>query len=87
MRQIPPGSASGNGELERACGPIAFAPEWRALEPFARQGLCAIEPRRMTVLPRGRLFLRHLAMAFDAYLPRRPEGEPASDAPRFSQTV
>jgi oxygen-independent coproporphyrinogen-3 oxidase len=59
-----------------------FASEWRALEPYAREGLCAIEPRRVTVTEKGRLFLRHLAMAFDAYLrSKKPEG------PRFSQTV
>jgi oxygen-independent coproporphyrinogen-3 oxidase len=75
-------------ELERAFGPVDFAAEWRALEPLARQGLCTLEPRRLTVLPLGRLFLRHLAMVFDAYLPGdRAPGAAAGGEPRFSQTV
>jgi len=68
---------SGRRDLERH-----FAREWKALEPLAAEGLCTLEPRRITVPPAGRLFLRHFAMAFDEYLRRkRPEG------PRFSQTV
>jgi oxygen-independent coproporphyrinogen-3 oxidase len=59
-----------------------FAREWRELEPLEQLGLCSIEPRRVRVEPRGRLFLRHLAMVFDEYLRRaRPNG------PRFSKTV
>jgi oxygen-independent coproporphyrinogen-3 oxidase len=59
-----------------------FASEWRRLEPLAAEGLCRITPRCIEVLPLGRLFLRHLAMVFDAYL------APAeADSPRFSQTV
>jgi len=59
-----------------------FAAEWAALEPLAAEGLCRIGARTIEVLPTGRLFLRHLAMAFDEYLPARP-----AQAPRFSQTV
>jgi oxygen-independent coproporphyrinogen-3 oxidase len=58
-----------------------FAPEWQRLAPLAAEGLCTLAPRRVEVLPTGRLFLRHLAMVFDQYLSR--EGA----APRFSQTV
>lgn len=59
-----------------------FAAEWRRLEPLAAEGLCRLEPRRVEILPTGRLFLRHFAMVFDQYL------APAKDqAPRFSQTV
>lgn len=62
---------------------VHFAEEWRALEPLAAEGLCTLEPGRMEVLPEGRLFLRHLAMVFDAYLDRpRP-----AQGPRFSQTL
>jgi len=58
-----------------------FREEWKELEPLAREGFCDLEERRVRVLPRGRLFLRHLAMVFDAYLEPRP-GEH-----RFSQTI
>jgi len=60
-----------------------FAREWRALEPLAAEGFCTLEPGRLEVLPQGRLFLRHLAMVFDAYLKR----ERPADGPRFSRTV
>ena len=58
-----------------------FAREWEALKPLEREGLCQIEERCVTVLPLGRLFLRHLAMAFDSYLGGR------SDGARYSQTL
>lgn len=67
----------GRNDLERH-----FAAEWKALEPFAAEGFCRITPRRLEVLPTGRLYLRHLAMVFDQYLPRESEHEP-----RFSQTI
>jgi oxygen-independent coproporphyrinogen-3 oxidase len=60
-----------------------FEREWRDLEPFVAEGFCTLAPRRLEVLPAGRLFLRHMAMAFDAYLVR---GEGAPER-RFSQTV
>jgi oxygen-independent coproporphyrinogen III oxidase len=59
-----------------------FAREWSELAPLEALGLCSIEPRRVRVAPRGRLFLRHLAMVFDEYLRRaKPSGQ------RFSKTV
>lgn len=71
-------------ELERETGVAdlaeRFAPEWERLQPLADEGFCTVAPRRVEVLPVGRLFLRHLAMAFDAYL-EQPQRE------RFSQTV
>ena len=39
-----------------------FAPEWQRLESLADEGLCRVAPRRVDVLPAGRLFLRHLAI-------------------------
>ena len=60
-----------------------FAPEWERLVPFAAEGLCHLSPRRVEVQPLGRLFLRQLAMVFDAYLDR--DAKP--DERRFSQTV
>jgi oxygen-independent coproporphyrinogen-3 oxidase len=46
------------------------------------EGLCRLEARRVEVTPLGRLFLRHLAMVFDAYL--ELDSAPTT---RFSQTV
>jgi oxygen-independent coproporphyrinogen-3 oxidase len=37
----------------------------------------------LRVLPTGRLFVRNVAMAFDAYLPDQQRG----DQPMFSKTV
>jgi oxygen-independent coproporphyrinogen-3 oxidase len=68
----------GIGGLERR-----FANEFAELQVFEAEGLCTLSDRRMHVLPRGRLFLRHMAMIFDGYLER--EGKPAPA--RFSQTV
>ena len=72
------------------CGLEAkFAREWRALTPLADEGLCEIEPREIRVLPAGRIFLRHLAMVFDAYLSTNEPGSgqgPGSQK-RFSQTL
>jgi oxygen-independent coproporphyrinogen-3 oxidase len=73
--------------LERDFGPVDFTAEWKALEPLAAEGLCRVEPRRVTVLPAGRLFLRHLAMVFDAYLARRRAPQPETSGPRYSQTL
>lgn len=55
-----------------------FVEELRRLEPLAADGLVALEPGLIRVLPRGRYLLRNLAMVFDAYLPvqaaRAPQG-------------
>jgi len=59
-----------------------FAPEFKRLAPMQEEGLCIIHGRRIEVLPAGRLFLRHLAMAFDAYLDSNKPG-----GPQFSQTL
>jgi oxygen-independent coproporphyrinogen-3 oxidase len=61
-----------------------FAAELATLAPLAEQGLVEIEgdgSLRVTAL--GRLVVRHIAMAFDAYLPRLRE----STRPVFSQTL
>jgi len=71
------GRRSGRDDLE-----THFASEWRRLEPLAAEGLCRLTPGAVEVLPTGRLFLRHLAMVFDAYL-----APAAGEKPRFSQTV
>jgi oxygen-independent coproporphyrinogen-3 oxidase len=46
-------------------------------------GLLKIEPESLDVTPRGRLFVRNVAMAFDRYLKSKQD----SDKPIFSRTV
>jgi oxygen-independent coproporphyrinogen-3 oxidase len=45
-----------------------FAPELGALAPLAADGLVELGRRRIEVTPVGRLLVRNVAMAFDAYL-------------------
>jgi oxygen-independent coproporphyrinogen-3 oxidase len=70
------------GELGCAGLEQHFAAEWERLRPLEAEGLCRLEARRVEVTPLGRLFLRHLAMVFDAYL--ELDSAPTT---RFSQTV
>lgn len=48
-----------------------FAPELERLQPLAADALVDVGADHLAVTPRGRLFLRNLAMIFDAYLPPR----------------
>ncbi|WP_018880562.1 oxygen-independent coproporphyrinogen III oxidase [Thioalkalivibrio sp. ALE30] len=57
-----------------------FADALGRLEGMQDDGLVRIEQGRLDVLPRGRLLLRNVAMAFDAYL--ATEGQP-----RYSKVV
>lgn len=50
--------------------PRAYADEIARLTPLSDDGLLQLSPERLTVLPAGRLFIRNIAMAFDAYLDR-----------------
>jgi oxygen-independent coproporphyrinogen-3 oxidase len=62
----------------------AFRSELQSLAPLAEDGLVTIgEDGALTVTPLGRLFLRNVAMAFDAHL--APPDESAK--PLFSRTV
>ena len=45
-----------------------FAPQWPALQKMAADGLIALGPEQLTVLPAGRLLVRSVCMVFDAYL-------------------
>lgn len=45
-----------------------LAAELERLRPFQEEGLCSVEDGRITVSDAGRLFVRNLAMVFDAYL-------------------
>ncbi|MCY3000959.1 MAG: oxygen-independent coproporphyrinogen III oxidase [Planctomycetota bacterium] len=73
-------------EMEARCGvkdlATHFARELSELQPLADQGFCTISGRRVDVAPRGRLFLRHLAMVFDEYLRKKK-----AEGPRFSKTI
>jgi oxygen-independent coproporphyrinogen-3 oxidase len=62
--------------------PARFAPELARLGEHERDGLCVVSGGRVEVTPLGRVFVRNLAMVFDAYLPETP-----AERPRFSRTV
>ncbi len=59
-----------------------FADALAALAPLAADGLVELGGRSIEVTPLGRLLVRNVAMAFDAYL-----GQPAGAAVRYSRTV
>lgn len=44
-----------------------FAEELTELRSMAQDGLLALEPKRIRVLPRGRLLIRNICMVFDKY--------------------
>lgn len=52
------------------------------LGPFVEDGLLDVDGARYALTPLGRLFLRVIAMTFDAYLPKEP-----GERPMFSRTV
>jgi oxygen-independent coproporphyrinogen-3 oxidase len=58
-----------------------FAQALERLEPMRRDGLVELSADEVRATPLGRLFLRNLAMPFDAYLEKAPE------RPVFSRTV
>ncbi|WDD93224.1 oxygen-independent coproporphyrinogen III oxidase [Burkholderia sp. FERM BP-3421] len=57
-----------------------FARELDSLRDFERDGLLSIGADRLTLHPAGRMFVRNIAMVFDAYLA-------GNAAPRYSSTV
>ena len=58
-----------------------FADALERLEPAAQDGLVELSPRDVRATALGRVFLRNLAMPFDAYLQAAPE------KPVFSRTL
>lgn len=60
-----------------------FARELGELKAFIEDGFLTVDDDRVTVLPRGRIFVRNIAMVFDAYL--RKSGK--EDGPVFSRTI
>lgn len=61
-------------------GTRAFAPELERLRTFEEDGLVVRTGSQLELTPLGRLFVRNVAMVFDAYLARAAK-------PRFSRTV
>ena len=59
-----------------------FADELSRLVPLADDGMVDLHDDRIEVTPMGRIFIRNVAMVFDAYLKRR-EGQPRI----FSRTL
>lgn len=59
-----------------------FGDALKALEPMAADGLVRLTPRSIEVRPAGRLFIRNVAMPFDAYL-----NAEAPSRPVYSKTV
>ncbi|MFJ2334159.1 oxygen-independent coproporphyrinogen III oxidase [Pseudomonas helleri] len=57
-----------------------FSAQWPELEAMAADGLIALNNDQLTVLPAGRLLVRSVCMAFDAYLAQQPRQ-------RFSRVI
>jgi len=60
-----------------------FKQEDNDLKQFIDDGLLARHDSSIEVLPKGRIFVRNIAMVFDAYLNRRRDGK----KPLFSRTI
>jgi len=63
-----------------------FADDLQRLEPLAEDGLVELQPRAVQVTPKGRMFLRNIGMAFDAYLDRG-RASVSSGTPRYSRVL
>ena len=61
-----------------------YADALARLEPLAADGLLTISSEGLEVSEPGKLLIRNLAMAFDAYLPRQQQDD---CGPKFSRTV
>ena len=60
-----------------------FAPEIAKLEEMSLDSLVLCDSEKIAVTPTGRLFVRNLAMPFDAWLDRSA----ATGRPQYSRTV
>lgn len=49
---------------------VCFADELARLEPYAEAGLLEVDAQSLRVLPKGRVFVRAIAMVFDQYIGR-----------------
>jgi oxygen-independent coproporphyrinogen-3 oxidase len=70
-------------DLEQLAPAGYFADALQKLEPLAADGLVEVARGRVTATPVGRLFIRNIAMCFDAHLP----GAERRSTPTFSRTV
>ncbi|MDJ0765928.1 MAG: oxygen-independent coproporphyrinogen III oxidase [Myxococcota bacterium] len=61
-----------------------FANEKTQLNALAADGLITYDENEITVLPKGRLFVRHVGMVFDRYIQKSTNRK---NTPRFSRTV
>lgn len=61
---------------------VELAPELERLRAHERDGLCVVDGGRIQVTPLGRVFVRNVATAFDAYLNQVGKTKPA-----FSRTI
>lgn len=66
-----------------------FSNEIEALAPFEADGLVRDEGDRLVITEEGRLFIRNIAMAFDAYLPKNGTEKAGANSatPQYSKTV
>ena len=62
---------------------IRYAKSLEPLHAMEADGLLQFDDKGLSVLDKGRIFLRNIAMPFDAYL----EGQRRGDKPMFSRTV
>ncbi len=70
-------------DLEQLAAPGYFTAALHQLEPLAADGLVELSGGRVTATPIGRLFIRNIAMCFDAHLPAAER----RSTPTFSRTV
>lgn len=62
-----------------------FAAALAELEPLAQANLCTLSDTGIKVTEAGRLLIRRVCMAFDAYL--NPQTQPAEQAQRYSKII
>lgn len=62
---------------------LEYATAMQAMTPLAEDGLIELDDRGIRVTPLGRLFVRNVAMPFDAYLEKQRQ----ANKPMFSRTV
>ena len=63
---------------------IATGLQLQQLQPFLDDGLLNWEEKIITVAPAGKLFVRNIAMTFDAYL---KNNRPEKSKVKFSRTI
>jgi oxygen-independent coproporphyrinogen-3 oxidase len=63
-----------------------WADEAARLAPFVEDGLAVLDGSGVSLTPLGRLFVRNVAMVFDAHLGKTPAAR-RPGAPRYSRTV